>query len=323
MALVTAACLAGLIALALPFAGHWDDIRRGFNDFPQFYLSPRLLVAGHLYDQPAMLAEQRQVLGRTCATMPFIRFPYVAVLLTPLSHLPYAIAYALWQALSIAALAVFLWLWAAMRPLALVIVCWYLPMAANLVNGNDVAFFLLWVAIAAALVQRGKSVGAGLVLALCADKLHLCVFFPVLIVARRMWRLGAGLAAGWALLLAVSFLAAGRAWPAAWLRSVRSPLANPNVAKSSLLGLVATAMHGPALWVVAGAVVLLAGSVVYKLAQRNSFAVGLGAALAGGVLVAFHVYVQDYMLLLPLVLTLASGFIDRRNAERIEPGSGS
>lgn len=322
MALVIAACLAGLVAMASPFARDWDDIRHGFNDFPQFYLSPRLLGTGHLYDYAAMLAAQAQVLGRTCVTMPYLRLPYVAVMLAPFSHLPYSVAYALWQTLSIAALAFFLWLWPASRTLAVVIICWFAPAAANLANGQDLAFLLLWAAIAAVLVRRGRDVGAGLVLALCAAKFHLFLFLPVLIVARRMWRLGAGLAAGGAILLAVSFLAAGWAWPVAWLQSVRSPQANPNLAKTSLVGLVAEAVHGPALWVAVGVLMLVAGVIVYRLAQRNSFAWGLAAALAAGPLVAVHVYVQDYLLVLPLLLTLASAFVERRNAGRREPGPG-
>ena len=322
MGLVIAACLAGLIALALPFVRDWDDIRQGFNDFPAFYLSPRLLGTGHLYDQTAFLAEQGRLLGRTSANIQFIRLPYFAVMLAPLSHLPYLAAYALWQTLSIAALAGFAWLWPANRPLAHIIICWFLPVAANLANGQDVAYILLWVAIAAALVRRGRNFSAGLMLALCAAKFHLFLFLPVLIVAKRMWRLGAGLVAGGAFLLAVSFLAAGWGWPAAWLESIRSPLPNPNLAKTSLLGLVAEAVHGPGLWVVAGALVLLTGAIVYGLAQRSSFTLGLGAALAGGLIVAFHVYVQDYLLALPLILTLASGLVDRRNAGRGERDFG-
>lgn len=313
MALAIAVCLAGLIALALPFARDWGAIRQGLNDFPAFYLSPRLLGTGHLYDQAAFLAAQRRILGRDCVNIQYIRLPYVAVMLAPLSHLPYSLAYALWQTLSLAALAVFAWLWPARRPLALILICWFPPVAANFANGQDVAFILLAVAIAACLARRGRNVGAGLMLALCAAKLHLCLYLPVLIVARRMWRLGAGFVAGGAFLLAVSFLAAGPAWPAAWLQSIRSPLVSPNIAKSSLVALLAEAVRGPVLWAILGALVLLVGAIVYRLARRKSFMFALAAALAGGPIVAFHVYMQDYLLTLPLLLTLASEFVDRRN----------
>jgi len=308
--------------MALPLAWNWDNIRQGFNDFPQFYLSSRLLGTGHLYDYQAMLAQQRQVLGRTCVTMPYLRLPYVAVVLAPFSRLPYSIAYALWQALSLAALVFFVWLWPASRPLAIVISCWFAPAAANFANGQDLAFLILCAAIAAVLVRREKNFAAGLVLALCAAKFHLFLFVPVLIVARRMWRLGAGLTAGGAALLTVSFLAAGWTWPVAWLQSIRSSQANPNLAKTSLVGLIAQAVHGPALWVVVGVLIVLAGAIVYRVAQRNSFALGLAAALAAGPLVALHVYMQDYLLVLPLILTLASGFVDRNSAVQAQSDHG-
>jgi hypothetical protein len=79
--------------------------------------------------------------------------------------------------------------------------------AANFANAQDVTFLLLWAALAVVLVRGGADFAAGLVLALCAQKFHLLVFLPVLIVAARRWRLGAGLVAGSAVLLALSFAA--------------------------------------------------------------------------------------------------------------------
>ena len=318
-ALAIGACLAGLIAQTIPFAGDWDAIRQGRNDFPAFYLCPRLLGTGQLYSQPAFLAEQARSLGRTNANIQFVRLPYIAVALAPLSRLPFMVAYALWQALSMAALAVFAWMWPGRRALAAVILCWFPPVAANLANAQDVAFLLAVLAIVAALARRGSSAAAGLVLALCAAKIHICLFLPVLIVARRMWRLGAGFMAGLALLAAVSFAAAGPAWPAQWLRAIRSPVVSPNIGRSSLLAFVSGAVHGPALWAIAAALVLAVGAGVYRVSSRNSFALGLGAAFAGGLLVAFHVYAQDYLLVLPLILTCAS---ELRRA-RADQGAGA
>jgi hypothetical protein len=312
--LVVAACLAGLIAQTIPLAKDWDAIRQGRNDFPAFYLCPRLLGTGQLYDQAAFQAEQARILGRTNANIQFVRLPYMAVMLAPLSRLPFSAAYALWQALSIAALAAFSWLWPGRRALTAVILCWYPAVGANLANAQDVAFLLLAVAIVAALVRRGRDVGAGLVLALCAAKIHICLFLPVLIVGRRTWRLGAGFAAGLTVLLAVSFAAAGMSWPAAWLQAIGSPLVSPHIAKSSLLAFAAEAVHGPALWAIAGGLILAVGAGVFIVSRRSSFLLGLGAALAGGLLVAFHVYAQDYLLALPLILTCVSELRRERGA---------
>jgi hypothetical protein len=270
-----------------------------------------MLATGSLYDPAAFLAKQRELLGYVCVNIQFVRLPYVAVILSPLSRLPYSAAYAIWQLLSVASLAVFAWLWPARRAVALLICCWFPPVAANLANGQDVTYLLLSVAIAAWLVPRGREFAAGLVLSLCAAKFHLCLFLPVLIVARRMWRLGAGLASGAAVLLGISFLAAGASWPSAYLQTLRSPAVNPGMSKSSLVAVAMATLHGPALWAFLAGLMLLAGLIVYRVAQRHSFPLALGAALAGGPIVAFHVYSQDYLLMLPLLLTLVSGALSR------------
>jgi hypothetical protein len=300
------ASVAGLVALALSFASEWGYIRKGLNDFPAFYVAPRMLGTGELYDRAAFLAKENEILGRSNPNIVFIRFPYVAVMLAPLSHLPFSVAYILWQALSLAALAIFAALWPARRPLAFVICCWFPPMAANCANAQDVTYLLLWIALAAWLVTRGKDFGAGLTLSLCAAKPHLFLFLPVLIIARRMWKLGAGLVVGGVLLLTVSFLAAGTSWPAAFLQAIRDPAVHPAIAKASLVAFVAGFLHGPGLWVFVGIVMVLLGAIVYRVAQRTHFAMALAIAVAAGPIVAFHVYTQDYLLTLPLILSLVT-----------------
>ena len=111
--------LAGLLALALSLAPDWNHIWNGLNDFPAFYLAPRMLATGDLYHPLAFLAKQQQLLGRTNESIVYIRLPYLAVMLAPLSQLPYPVAYALWQALSLTALALFAGLWPARRAVSL------------------------------------------------------------------------------------------------------------------------------------------------------------------------------------------------------------
>lgn len=304
-----AACLIGIVVLSVQWAGNWYWVRRGMTDFPQFYLSPHLLGTGHLYDQAAFVAEQARVLGHVNFNIQFIRFPFVAVLASPLSHLPYMVAYLLWEALSVSALVIFARLWPVRRPLAFVVLCWFPPVAATIANGQDVSFAVMWVAVAAWLVRNGKQVEGGLALALCLAKPHLCLFLPVLIVATRMWKLGAGLLAGWTFLLAVSFLVAGPAWPLEWIHTISTPLTNVDIAQSSLLASIAQSLHGASFRIVAALLILAAGVIVYKVARRSTFEIGLGAALAAGPVMAYHVYVQDYLLALPLVLTLVGKFV--------------
>jgi len=311
-ALYVIAGLAGLIALTMSFAPVWDNVRQGLNDFPAFYVAPRMLATGDLYHPAAFLAKEKEVVGRTNKSIVFIRFPYVAVLLAPLSRLPFSVAYAVWQALSLAALGVFAWLWPARRPIACVICCWYPPVAANFSNAQDVAFLLLWLALAVWLADRDREFGAGLVLSLCAAKPHLFLFLPVVIIGRRMWKVSAGLAAGSAILLAVSFLAAGTGWPAEFLQAIRDPVVHPGIGKVSLVGFAGGIVQGPALGILVGVLILFLGTIVYRIARRRSFAMALAVGVAAGPVVAFHVYIQDYLLALPLVLILAGKAVERR-----------
>ncbi len=299
--------LAGLAFLSLLAAPYWELVRNGWNDFPAFYLGPRLLAEGRLYDSAAFQEEQIRALGRVCRNIQFVRPPFVAVLFTPLSHLPYGLAYALWQALSLGALVLFLRLWPARRMQAAVLCCWFPPVAASFMNGQDVTFLLLWAALGTLLVRRGQETAAGAVLALGAAKFHLLLFLPVLIVARRMWRLAAGLAGGAALLLAVSFLAAGPGWPAAYLRQLQHPEVHPDIQRTSLAALLGSVLQGPALWAALIVLTAAAAVLVWRTSRRHTVPLALAAALAAGPLAGFHVYLQDYLLTFPLAALLLAG----------------
>jgi hypothetical protein len=90
-------------------------------------------------------------------------------------------------------------------------------------------FLLLWIAIAAALFERGRRFAAGMVLALCSAKPHLFLLLPLLLLGRRMWSTIWGLLAGGALLAAVSFAAAGPHWPREFLSGARPARQPPSV----------------------------------------------------------------------------------------------
>jgi hypothetical protein len=77
------------------------------------------------------------------------------------------------------------------------------------------------------------------------------------------------------------------------------------------MAFAASVLPGPALVVFGGALALVLGVAVYRIARKDSFPVALGAALAAGPLVAFHVYLQDYVLMLPLIASLAARALDR------------
>jgi hypothetical protein len=296
---------AGLVVTTLALSPNARTILLGLNDFPQLYLGPKLLADHELYSFSSMMARQAALFGRTCEHIQYVRLPYLAVLMWPLSLLPYGVAYPLWQICSVGALGGFIRLWHTHRPTAVAISCWFPPVAATLANAQDVTFLLLWIGLGARLFQTGFPFTAGCVLALCAAKFHLFLFIPVLVVAGRLWKFGLGLAAGCSALLAISFIAAGRDWPVAWYHAVLNPLVHPDVARLSLLGKLSDILSGPILVAAVGTVITAAGCAVWLCARRSSFPLALSVAVAAGPLCAFHVYLQDYLVWLPLVLILS------------------
>jgi hypothetical protein len=78
----------------------------------------------------------------------FFRLPWAAAALWPLGRLPYTAAYAVFQALSLAALAGFLALWPKPRMMVVLACAWSVPLSFALAQAQDVTFLLLWLALA-------------------------------------------------------------------------------------------------------------------------------------------------------------------------------
>jgi hypothetical protein len=322
--LVTAVFAAiGIAIMTMIVAPDVPFTLRGLNDFPQLYFGPKLLATHDLYNPARMMELQESHLGFHCAEIQYVRLPYYAVLLWPLSLLPFGAAYVIWQCCSVGALAGFLRLWAVSRSMIIATACWFAPVWVNFALGQDVTFLLLWAGICAYLFRRGAHFEAGLVLTLCAAKFHLLLFLPVLILAGRRWKLGLGLVTGSSLLMGVSFLAAGWDWPLAWYRAVSNPATCPSVTRFSLLGRLSAVLGQSQFLVVAGVLILAVGCAVWLCARRADFRLALSVALAAGPLCAFHVYMQDCVLWLPLILIVGERVMGRskRQPAAIEAGT--
>ena len=185
----------------------WPSVRRGETDFLSFYAGAKLAFTPNLYSVEHAHRIQRD-LANPSEVRAYIRPPFYAALIRPLAALPYRRALLVWQAVNLAALAGFVWLWSP-SALSAVMCCWFFPIWINFAVGQDMPLILLALAVGASLLRRNAVLAAGLVLSLCAAKLQLFVLLPLLIPAHRLWRLGLGLAAGGAILLAVSRAAAG------------------------------------------------------------------------------------------------------------------
>ena len=174
----------------------------------------------------------------------------------------------------------------------------------SLVNAQDLTFLLLWIAVSVRLLRQGQPFGSGLALSLCAAKFHLFVLLPLVVLRRQRLRPVAGLVAGGAVLLLISFVLAGPWWP--WqLTEVlsRIKLQVGDRPAPNLCELASLALGGAEVkWLLAGGVVF----AVWRIGRRTDFEYGLAAALAGGMLLSPHLFMQDLALLLPAALIVHS-----------------
>ena len=298
--------IACLLGLAVTSSGWWAFVPHVFlggnNDFVMTYAGASLAGSGKLYDVDATLRVETP-LGDSPQFLMYMRFPYCAALVSPLRRLSYRSAYWTWQAVSLAAVLVFAIFWPAPRRwMTALACCWSLPLVACFVMGQDITLVMAALAVSLALFFRGKPFAAGLVLSLCSIKFHLFLTLPLLILTRRWWRFGGGLAAGGAALLGISFLVEGWSWPVEWARVLRMPVLTPSYSlMPNLNGLVAGQPHA-GLLIGAGACAVIAAAWAVMRAGEPTDA--FAAMLIGGLLLSYHGFIADAAMLVPAGLLL-------------------
>ena len=268
------------------------------TDFPIFYAGAKLLGTGDLYSPAAVQRIQRREIGCTASVAAFIRLPYFAALVWPLTLLPLGLAFAVWRLALLAAEIGFVasfrrhWKW------ALLACVWSFPLAWDFDNGQDDSFLLLAIAAGTILAARGRPFTAGLCFSLCAAKFHLVMFLPLVLVARGR-RAVEGLAAGGAVLLGISFAVGGWNWPGRYLAELLHHNIDPAPLElHNIRGLV----HGSLAGEIALGLTVVAA--VWMVCRRAPFEISLSAALAGSLLVSHHLTASDWAMLLPAGLTL-------------------
>lgn len=196
--LIAVAVLAlALNAVNLPFVG---------RDFISFWTGAQALRAGHSpYDQAFQMAVQQangwDVRTELFPFHPYVYPPWLAVLIWPLTWLPYRLALAVWLALNLvlAAVAVIVLL-GLLRPrnrrtalpLAWLMLFLYLPVLHGLVVGQThlLLFFLMAIAVWGNATRHDRA--AGLALGLMSVKpqvgLVLAAAFGVYWLVQRRWR---------------------------------------------------------------------------------------------------------------------------------------
>ena len=146
-----------LLAMGAMVNHQWDCFSRGVNDFIPLYSGPYLLQTGNLYDNDALLAAEKAQTGMYSVEHGYIRLPFHAAFLWPLSRLSYETAYLIWQFTSLAAVVGFIVLWRPPNVMStLLMTSISLPVLHVWLKGQDVTFLLLAIAGAHQLYMKDK-----------------------------------------------------------------------------------------------------------------------------------------------------------------------
>jgi hypothetical protein len=298
-----------LLGLAVMLALLWqvnDPVRSARNDFIPLYVAAKLAGTGHLYDSHAYYGFMIQRFAALHESLRFTRPPYYAALLWPLSFLPYETAYGLWWVLRIGALAAFLALWRTpSRSDTILFTVLSVPVVASLAAGQDSILLLLFIALAFRCWERGQDFAAGLALSLCAIKFHLFVLLPLLFWRQRLKRMAAGFGSGGAALLTLTFAVEGWRWAIDYFGVLTDGRVHPGAdSMPNLHGLFAALPQG--VYLEAIAVVAVLGGAWAAL-RDASFPSGFALTLLGGLLLSFHSYLMDAVILLPALLIVVAG----------------
>jgi hypothetical protein len=303
--LIIGLCVYGAVLYFQP----WENIERillGRNDFIQLYAGAKLVGTLNLYNGAALEQIQIEEAGMQSENIHYTRLPFYAFLLQPLTWLPYRAAYTLFQTINLLCFFWFLWQFIpASRELA-AFASISLPLYAMLENGQDVGLLLFLASSSVVLARRNLDFCAGLVLSLCAIKPHLFVLMPVVMILQRRWLILFGNAVGGVALLAVSFAVGGWNWPYAYWLNLAGQTKNLDY-MSNIHTVSAQLGSGPLDFAVeiflSACVVVITVFLALKIADYElAFTFGL----IGSMLISFHSYTQDcLLLLLPLAIVLS------------------
>ncbi len=255
-------------------------------------------------------AVQRKIGAKETDSIIFVRLPYFAAILRPLTWIQYHAAVVVWGFLSVGSLIGFAFAFPYQESrITLFLLCWFIPAANAICMGQDSPFVILWIAIALRLRMHRRLFLAGLVLSLCLEKWHLVIFVPILFLLRREWRVFAGFVTGSAALIAFSFALQGadfarEYWAALHIPHMNAfPLLMPNLLGSLAFFELFGLSHGIAVALYWGlAIVITILSLVACV--RQQFEIALPVALIAGLLVSPHDYLHDWTIAFPALLML-------------------
>ena len=272
------------------------------NDFTFYFAAARLGLAHgwtHLYDLK-LQQEQLDAIGSGIKVAQLARYvspPPLAWLIVPFTLLPYRVAYWVWSAILLAALAL-AWQLAApgrgrARVIFLVAAVGWLPIVYGLQLGQPALLVAAAVAVSYALLRRKADWAAGAVLGLLVLKPQLALLVPAALLVTGRWRAFATSAVVLALLAATSAIAPGPGGLADYQGILSFATTVPENQAQTLAGWI----HNlDATRVVQAVIALWTLALAYRLRARG-VETTLAIALAGGLAASPYVHYDDLTML--------------------------
>lgn len=286
--------------LFLVLSSLWFLIAARFSqsgwDFTQFYIAAKLPIRA-LYDRAAFTQFGDSYLAPLGIRYypPYVRPAVFALAFKPLSLFSYWSAYWLWVSVGFGAYfaSVLLLVRRFSLPHALLpAFAFFFPAMFAFVLGQDAAVFLLALVATLLLLESGRDVAAGLVLALCLYKFNLILFIPFVLVAKARWRSLSTLAVTGCALAAFSALLAPPTRYVALLRSI--PRETIAFLPGGLRGLAIRYGHESVYYPLAALGAMFCLYLIWKLPLTEALAV----AAVAGLLFAYHGTGYDRTLLI-------------------------
>lgn len=305
---VMALCAGGIAVTAfMVLRDPFPKLFSGPQDFAGFYMGARNVGTASLYDPVATMKQEAIVTGAETLPMVFqyVRLPFYAVLLRPLTLLPYPDALLVWKALSLAGLLAAALLADSSWKVGALAISWSVAAMVMLQWGQDTWVPLLLLCVFFRLLAGGKIVTAGFCVgAAMALKPHIFLPFAAAVIVADRRRLFAAAMAPLAAAVAISFLVQGADWPVSWMGNLRLDAftANPGI-MPTIEGIFGQRLGTglPLYGAVTAAMVLLAGVA----ARRLPFDIAAAIAVLLGLLGSAHSYPYDLLLVVPASLLIA------------------
>ncbi|HKS76966.1 MAG TPA: glycosyltransferase family 87 protein [Terriglobales bacterium] len=324
--------LAGMCVLhLLIFWSLGEKIRQGYSDFSIFYTAGSILHQGsaaQLYDPALQFRVQKQFASQVYirqGALPYNHPPFEALLFAPLARVSYPVAFAIWNLLNLAILAILPILLRLHVPLMQpvpIFLFWiaelgFFPVFIALLQGQDSILLLLLFVLAFIALKQNQQLAAGIWLGLGLFRFHLVLPLVLILLLRKKGRVILG--------FAVTALALGLLSVAivGWSAALHYPHYVWNVENStgSAATLVSTMpnlrgfVHMLLPWTprvevgvsIISAILLLWASSQWDDSSSQRFEWSFSLSLVTTILVSYHVLVHDLsLLLLPVALLVSN-----------------